>query len=130
MCIFCKIIEKSIPATILYEDQTVIAFLDISQTTRGHTLVVPKEHFADIEDIDDDTLAHLIKVVKKLSVKIKTKMGANGINILNNNGLAAGQTVEHLHFHIIPRYDEHDGFNCSFIAHQEDLLAIANIINN
>lgn len=129
MCIFCKIIAKEIPSSIIYEDEKVIAFLDISQATRGHTLVVPKVHFANIYSVDDETLSHLIKVVQKLSVKIKTKLDANGINILNNNELSAGQTVEHLHFHIIPRYDENDGFSCHFANNEVDLKEIAKIIN-
>ena len=129
MCIFCKIIAKEIPSSIIYEDEKVIAFLDISQTTRGHTLVVPKEHFANIYSVDEETLSHLIKVVQKLSVKLKTKLDANGINILNNNELSAGQTIEHLHFHIIPRYDDHDGFSCHFTSNEVDLKKLANIIN-
>ena len=129
MCIFCKIIAKEIPSSIIYEDEKVIAFLDISQTTRGHTLVVPKEHFANIYSVDEDTLNHLIKVVQKLSVKLKSKLDANGINVLNNNELSAGQTIEHLHFHIIPRYDDHDGFSCHFTSNEVDLKKLANIIN-
>lgn len=129
MCIFCKIIAKEIPSSIIYEDEKVIAFLDISQTTRGHTLVVPKEHFANIYSVDEETLNHLIKVVQKLSVKLKSKLDANGINVLNNNELSAGQTIEHLHFHIIPRYDDHDGFSCHFTSNEVDLKKLANIIN-
>ncbi len=129
MCIFCKIIAKEIPSSIIYEDEKVIAFLDISQATRGHTLVVPKEHFANIYSIDEETLSHLIKVVQKLSVKLKSKLDANGINVLNNNELSAGQTIEHLHFHIIPRYDEHDGFSCHFTSNEVDLKKLAIIIN-
>lgn len=129
MCIFCKIIAKEIPSSIIYEDEKVIAFLDISQATRGHTLVVPKEHFANIYSIDEETLSHLIKVVQKLSVKLKSKLDANGINVLNNNELSAGQTIEHLHFHIIPRYDEHDGFSCHFTSNEVDLKKLAAIIN-
>lgn len=129
MCIFCKIIAKEIPSSIIYEDEKIIAFLDISQATRGHTLVVTKEHFANIYSVDEETLTHLIKVVQKLSVKLKTKLDANGINILNNNELSAGQTIEHLHFHIIPRYDENDGFSCHFTSNEVDLKEIAKIIN-
>ena len=129
MCIFCKIIAKEIPSSIIYEDEKVIAFLDISQTTRGHTLVVTKEHFANIYSVDEDTVNHLIKVVQKLSVKLKSKLDANGINVLNNNELSAGQTIEHLHFHIIPRYDDHDGFSCHFTSNEVDLKKLANIIN-
>ena len=129
MCIFCKIIAKEIPSSIIYEDEKVMAFLDISQSTRGHTLVVPKIHFANIYSVDDETLAHLINVTKKLSIKLKQKLDANGINIINNNEIRAGQTVEHLHFHIIPRFDESDGFSCHFQSNEYDLKEIAQTIN-
>lgn len=103
--VFTKIVEREIPAYIIYEDELVISFLDISQATKGHTLVVTKESYENIFAVPDDVLAHLIKVTKLLSGKIKTAMQASGINILNNNGSVAGQTVFHYHVHIIPRYE-------------------------
>ncbi|MBO4218411.1 MAG: HIT family protein [Erysipelotrichaceae bacterium] len=108
MCLFCEIIEGNIPSKKVYEDDQVLAILDISQATRGHTLVMPKQHFRNIYDIDPQTLAHLIEVVRKLAIQITEKTGAAGCNILSNNNEAAGQSVMHLHFHIIPRYPEDD----------------------
>lgn len=129
-CIFCKIINKEIPSKIVYEDDLVIAILDLSQATYGHTLVMPKKHYANIYEIDEDTLAHLIKVVKELALKLKTKLKAAGINILNNNEEAAGQTIMHYHMHILPRY-ENDDLKISFTDHSKNcnLDKILNEIN-
>lgn len=130
-CIFCKIINKEIPSKIVYEDDLVIAILDLSQATYGHTLVMPKKHYANIYEIDDDTLAHLIKVVKELAIKLKNKLHADGINILNNNDEAAGQTVMHYHIHILPRY-KNDDLNINFTDHSKDtnLDDVLNKINS
>ena len=119
-CIFCKIINKEIPSKIVYEDELVLAILDLSQATYGHTLVMPKKHYENIYEIDDESLAHLIKTVKKLAIKIKNKLNAKGINILNNNEIAAGQSIMHLHFHIIPRYDN-DDLIIKFVDHNKDI---------
>lgn len=107
-CIFCKIVNKEIPSKVLYEDDKVIAILDLSQATIGHTLVIPKAHYENIFEIKEDDYIHLMKVVKMLALKLKTNLGASGINILNNNGSSAGQTVMHYHVHIIPRYKDDD----------------------
>ncbi len=130
-CIFCKIINKEIPSKIVYEDELVLAILDLSQATYGHTLVMPKKHYENIYEIDDKTLAHLINVIKMLAIKIKNKLNASGINILNNNETAAGQSVMHLHFHIIPRYDN-DDLLIKFIDHNKDISLdeVLNKINN
>ena len=114
MCIFCSIIEGSIPSARVYEDDICLAILDISQVTRGHTLVLPKKHFDNILECDDETLAHLISVTKKLADKIVKNLNAKGCNILVNTNEAAGQSVMHLHFHIIPRYGEEDGLTIEF----------------
>ncbi|HHT55317.1 MAG TPA: HIT family protein [Acholeplasma sp.] len=113
MTVFEMIIARKIPSHIVYEDDLIIAFLDISQATKGHTLVVPKKPYENIFDIPEDLLKHLIGVVKKLSPAIKNAFNATGINIVNNNGKDAGQTVFHYHFHIVPRY-ENDNFNIIF----------------
>lgn len=130
-CIFCKIINKEIPSKIVYEDDLVIAILDLSQATYGHTLVMPKKHYANIYEIDNDTLAHLIKVVKELAIKLKNKLHADGINILNNNDEASGQTIMHYHIHILPRY-KNDDLNISFTDHSKDtnLDDVLNKINS
>lgn len=106
--VFSKIINKEIPAQFVYEDDDVVAFLDIAQATKGHTLVVSKKEFTDITEVPDALAGHLFMVAAKLSKGIKKAFKTNGINILGNNGAAAGQTVFHFHIHIIPRYNEYD----------------------
>ncbi|MGI6782411.1 MAG: HIT family protein [Acholeplasmataceae bacterium] len=106
--IFTKIIEREIPAHIVYEDDLVIAFLDISQATPGHTLVVTKKEYKNIFELDPEISNHIFKVVVKLAKAIKTSLKPKGLNILNNNEPIAGQTVFHYHIHLIPRYNEDD----------------------
>lgn len=106
--VFSKIIARDVPAQFVYEDDKVVAFLDIAQATKGHTLVVSKKEYIDISDVPDDLAGHLFMVAAKLSKGIKKAFNASGINILGNNGPIAGQTVFHFHIHIIPRYSEYD----------------------
>ncbi len=108
-CLFCKIVAGEISCAKVYEDDTVLAFLDIYPTNIGHTLVIPKVHHTNLYDTPDETLAHTMTVVKKLSIAIKTALGANGINIEMNNDASAGQIIFHTHIHIVPRF-EGDGF--------------------
>lgn len=103
-CLFCKIVNGEIPSLKIYDDNDVYAFLDINPANLGHTLVIPKKHSTSIFDTNEKDLEKLIIVVKKLAEKIKEKTGADGINILQNNGQHAGQLVHHIHFHIIPRF--------------------------
>ena len=110
MCIFCKIINKEIPSDIVYEDKEVIVFLDIRPINNGHLLVVPKKHTTNLYDTDDKTLSNLVKVIKKTAIALKTAVNADGINIGQNNERAAGQIVDHVHFHVIPRFNN-DGFH-------------------
>ncbi|MBY9002919.1 MAG: HIT family protein [Candidatus Lokiarchaeota archaeon] len=109
-CIFCQIISKIIPSNIVYEDELSLAFLDIFPVSKGHTIVIPKKHYQNIEEISDDTLAHLIIIVKQLSILIRDKLNVEGYNILQNNFPAAGQAINHCHFHIIPRTVDDDKF--------------------
>ena len=130
MCIFCSIVKGDIPSYKVYEDDKFLAFLDISQAEIGHTLVVPKKHFDNFLEMDDESAKELIVIVKDLANKIKKATGASGINILNNNGATAGQSVNHVHFHIIPRY-ENDDLVLKFTEHKlssEDFVALANKI--
>ena len=113
MCIFCKIINGEIPAFKIYEDEYVLCFLDISQASEGHTLIVPKKHFENLFDVDQETLNHMAQAVKMVTNLLKEKLGVTDVNLLNNSGTNAGQTVMHLHFHIIPR-KEGDNINFSF----------------
>ncbi len=114
MCVFCEIVKGNIPSYKLYEDEDVLAILDIAQVTKGHTLVLPKKHFDSLLDADTEVLQKMIPVIQNLAKQIREKTGCAGINVLNNNGEAAGQSVSHLHFHIIPRYDENDAIVAEF----------------
>lgn len=114
MCIFCKIINNEIPSYKVYEDEYVLAILDISQVCDGHTLILPKKHYDNFLDADLQTIDRCMNVIKILSNKYKKILNPKGFNILNNNNKIAGQTVFHLHFHLIPRYDENDEIDISF----------------
>jgi histidine triad (HIT) family protein len=105
-CIFCKIIAGKIPCTKIYENHKAIAFLDINPINKGHTLVVPKDHHETILDTPDETLAETMKLVKKVAKAVKEGTGADGVNVGQNNFKAAGQLVMHLHYHVIPRFDD------------------------
>lgn len=113
MCVFCKIVNNEIPAYKIYEDADFLAFLDISQATLGHTLVIPKKHFSNILDSDDVTNQKILKVVQIVTNKLKDNLHLEDFNIISNLGKKAGQTVNHYHIHIIPRYDR-DDFEINF----------------
>lgn len=102
-CIFCKIVAGEIPSYKVYEDEDVYAFLDIAPVNYGHTLVVTKKHFANMEEIPEEELCQLIKAVKKVGKAIKEGLSAAGYNIGENNDPVAGQVVPHIHFHVMPR---------------------------
>ncbi len=104
-CIFCKIALKEAPASILYEDQAVIAFLDIRPLNLGHTLVIPKAHYVDIFDIPERELAAVHIVAKQLSFAIKKATDADGVSIIQQSGKAAGQDIFHFHVHVVPRFE-------------------------
>lgn len=109
MCIFCQIIAGKIPAEKIYEDEQVLAILNIHPNNFGHSLVMPKKHCENLFDADEKTLCFLIKAVKKISLAVKQTTRAEGINIGINNGVVAGQVVPHFHIHVIPRFSD-DGF--------------------
>lgn len=102
-CIFCKIVAGQIPSVKIYEDVDVLAFLDIGPLSDGHTLVIPKKHYAKIHECPAELLAKVGAVLPKVSGAVFGAMAADGYNVLCNNGRASGQLVEHIHFHIIPR---------------------------
>lgn len=126
-CIFCKIIAGEIPSSKVYEDDQVVAFLDISQVTPGHTLVVPKQHFRNLLEMDADSASQLFARVPDIARKVMKATGAKGMNILNNNEEIAGQTVFHTHVHLAPRYEETDGLQISFEAHEPNFPALAQL---
>ena len=108
-CIFCAIAAGEIPCFKVYEDDLVLAYLDINPFSEGHTLVIPKNHTSGLLDTPDETLARVLAAVKKIAAHLKTALPCDGFNILQNNGAAAGQTVSHLHFHIVPRTGDGSG---------------------
>jgi len=109
-CIFCKIINKEISSKILFENENCIAFLDISPISKGHTIVIPKNHSTTIEDISEDDLVAVFKVVKDIASHIHKRLNIEGYNILQNNFKSAGQVIEHFHVHIIPRNQDDNRF--------------------
>lgn len=102
-CIFCKIINDDIPCYKVYEDDLVLAFLDVNPKANGHTLIVPKEHTLDVNSIDNNTLLHIIDVSKKISKILEEKLGIKGYSLVQNNGVL--QEVKHFHLHVIPNED-------------------------
>ena len=114
MCVFCDIINHQIPSNVVYEDDDVLAILDIAQVTRGHTIVMPKKHVKNILEADAETVNKCMTVVHKLAKQISENLHCEGLNILNNCNEVAGQSVDHLHFHIIPRYGKEDPVTFAF----------------
>lgn len=112
-CIFCKLANGVFETNTIYEDDLVRVILDASPVTKGHALVLPKEHYRNLYDLDEKYASHVLVVAKKIANVMKDKLGCTGLNILQNNETVAGQTVFHFHLHIIPRYDD-DNFELSF----------------
>lgn len=123
-CIFCKIIAGDIPSCKVYEDQDVLAFLDISQTTPGHTLLIPKEHVRNLLDMTAETASTLFARLPKLARALQKATGAPAMNIINNNEETAGQTVFHAHIHLVPRYSKEDGISIQYSTHEPDFTAL------
>lgn len=130
-CIFCKIANGEIPSTTLYEDEDFRVILDLGPATRGHALLLPKEHYQDLFALDDETASKVLVTAKKVAGKIKKAMGADGFNLVQNNGKAAGQTVFHFHMHMIPRYkDDHAGILWTpGETTQEDMAEIKKLVD-
>ena len=103
-CLFCKIVAGELPATIVADDERTVSFMDINPATRGHALVVPRAHAADLLEIGQEDLAACAAAAKRLAVRAKEALGADGVNLINACGAAAWQTVFHFHVHVIPRY--------------------------
>lgn len=124
-CIFCAIAAGEIPSFKVYEDDLVVAYLDINPFTKGHTLVIPKAHSQGLLDTPDETLAAIIARVKKVAAHLKAALPCDGFNILQNNGEAAGQTVRHVHFHIVPRYGQEPIVFENHAGNMDELKALA-----
>lgn len=104
-CIFCKIANGVIPSSTLYEDEQFRVILDLGPASRGHALILPKQHFADVCALDEETAAKVLPLGAKIGAAMKKSLGCAGFNLVQNNGEAAGQTVFHFHVHVIPRYE-------------------------
>ncbi len=115
-CLFCKIIEGSIPSKTIYEDELVKVFLDINPNTNGHCLIIPKKHIVTVKEADSILTTHILEVEKKMYDLLKEKLNIKGLTIVQNNEL--GQEVKHYHVHLIPRYED-DNWNINF--NQESL---------
>ena len=115
-CIFCKIAAGEIPSRKIYEDKDLIAIMDLNPTSKGHSLIIPKEHCTNIYDIDEDIAAKVMKTAKKLATKMTVALICDGFNLLQNNGETAGQTMFHFHMHLIPRYKDADNNMLKFTS--------------
>ncbi len=104
-CIFCKIVRRQAPSSVVYEDERIMAFMDIRPVSEGHTLIIPKKHFVDVFDTPNDELAAMCVLSKRIALAVKKATGADGITIVQQNGEAAGQDIFHIHVHIIPRFE-------------------------
>lgn len=119
-CIFCKIVQGEIPSAKVFENEHVIAFLDISQVTKGHTLVIPKVHKENLFELTPEIAKNIFAAVPEIANALKAVYNPIGLNMVNNNGEAAGQTVFHYHVHLIPRYGKGDGFGAVWKNNQND----------
>ena len=104
-CIFCKLANGDIPTNVIYEDDTFTVIMDASPATKGHALILPKDHYANIYELDEEVAGKAFKLAKKLATEMTEKLHCDGFNIVQNNGEVAGQTVFHFHMHLIPRYE-------------------------
>ena len=105
-CIFCKLANGDIPTNVVYEDDTFTVIMDASPATKGHCLILPKDHYANIYELDEEVAGKAFKLAKKLATEMTEKLSCDGFNIVQNNGETAGQTVFHFHMHLIPRYKD------------------------
>ena len=128
MCVFCKIINGEIPSFKVYENDNVLCFLDINASSKGHTLIVPKKHVTNMFDVTDEIICDVAKAVNYVTKLLKDKLGVTDVNIINNSGEKAGQTVMHLHFHVIPRY-ENDGIVISPKQNEPNFDKLKEILN-
>lgn len=128
MCIFCKIINQEIPSYKIYEDDSFLAFLDISQATIGHTLVIPKMHFDNLLTLNEKIAQAIFPLVTNLTKALAKALNTNDFNIINNCGKIAGQTVNHFHIHIIPRY-ENDNLKFNYPTNKLSIEEFSNLQN-
>jgi histidine triad (HIT) family protein len=123
-CIFCKIVAGELPATVVDEDERTIAFMDIAPATRGHALVIPRAHAADLLSVDGEDLKAVALGAQRLAARVKERLGADGVNLINSCGAVAWQTVFHFHVHVVPRYED-DPLKLPWVPKPGDPSAIA-----
>jgi histidine triad (HIT) family protein len=131
-CLFCRIVAGELPATIVAEDERTVSFMDINPATRGHALVVPRAHAADLLSVDAEDLEAVALAAQRLARRARERLGAEGINLLNSNGSAAWQTVFHFHVHVIPRY-EGDPLRLPWVpgpGDSEEIVAAAELLRS
>jgi len=132
-CLFCKIASKEIPSEVIYEDEFVLGFLDINPCTPGHAVVIPKTHAGNIIDLKAELVGPLFSAVKKLTEKLQKALSPQGFTIGINQGSMAGQAIDHLHIHIIPRYTGDGGGSLHSVVHflgKESVREVAQKINS
>ena len=128
-CIFCKIVRKEAPSSTIYEDNDVLAFMDIRPVSEGHTLVISKEHFENIFDVPEDLICKIHKTVKHIAIALKKTVKPDGISIVQQNGAAANQDIFHIHVHLIPRYEgKKIGFGGANFVERKELDQVASKI--
>lgn len=131
-CIFCKLANGDIPTNTIYEDEMFRVILDASPATKGHALILPKEHFANIYELDEEHASKVFVLAKKMAAKMTEVLGCDGFNIVQNNGEVAGQTVFHFHMHLIPRYKDAENANILEWDHQtfteEEMKEIVSVL--
>lgn len=125
-CIFCKIVSGEIPSKSIYEDEDFRVILDLQPATRGHALILPKEHADNLYQLSDEVAAKVLVLAKKLATSMTKKLGCDGFNLVQNNGEAAGQTVMHFHMHLIPRYRQ-DGQTINWIPREMSAEELAEV---
>jgi len=132
-CIFCKIADGKLPAAKVYEDSDILAFMDIGPVVKGHTLIIPKQHYNPITETPPEVLQKLIVVVQKIARAQVNGLGADGINVIQSNGKIAGQIIPHIHFHVIPRFKS-DGHSWNWTPrkydNQDEMNGLAQKIKN
>lgn len=130
-CVFCRIVRGELPAVKVHEDENTLVFMDIGPVVKGHLLVIPKAHYANLTETPPEVLAQLIAVVQKTAAAQKKALNADGINIMQSNGRAAGQVVDHIHFHVIPRFSSdghHWNWNPRKYANDGEMQTLADKI--
>lgn len=123
-CIFCKIVNGSVPSRCIYEDENVKVFLNINPSTNGDVLLIPKKHIVTIDEVDDKLMLDMFKVIKEIKVLLEDKLNCSGLTIVENNGY--GQEIKHLHFHLTPRYEDD---KCDTVYNKDVLLDLDKVFN-